>query len=298
MTTALHHIVAATDFSKNACIAVDTAARLAQKHQAELTLINALEFMPVVSTWGDPGGSAWIGMPIMIDAAKKQLSDEISRLQKSFDIKAYAETIIGSAHREIVHKAEEINADLIIVGTRDERKLIDRLLGSTAQNVVRSSQIPVLVVRSSTAPEWKQPIIATDFSDNALQAAKFAGSIISSAKITLMHADEPMHHTLIALAQLGNEEVSNFRQRQAEQSKRALADQAHDIHTDIGIQVDSLHRLGNPAEVISQAIDDMAADLLIIGSHGRNRLESGLLGSVGQKLLALARCDMLVVRQR
>ena len=56
-------------------------------------------------------------------------------------------TIFGYAAREIINDAEEVNADLIVMGSRGRGDLAGLLLGSTAHKVIHLSHRPVLVVR-------------------------------------------------------------------------------------------------------------------------------------------------------
>jgi len=65
-------------------------------------------------------------------------------------VKAHGEvrnTIFGYAAREIINDAEEVNADLIVMGSRGRGDLAGLLLGSTAHKVIHLSDRPVLVVR-------------------------------------------------------------------------------------------------------------------------------------------------------
>ena len=56
-------------------------------------------------------------------------------------------TIFGYAAREIINDAEEVNADVIVMGSRGRGDLAGLLLGSTAHKVIHLSDRPVLVVR-------------------------------------------------------------------------------------------------------------------------------------------------------
>jgi nucleotide-binding universal stress UspA family protein len=65
-------------------------------------------------------------------------------------VKAHGEvrnTIFGYAAREIVSDAEEIGADVIVMGSRGRGDLTGLLLGSTAHKVIHLSHQPVLIVR-------------------------------------------------------------------------------------------------------------------------------------------------------
>lgn len=65
-------------------------------------------------------------------------------------VKAHGEvrnTIFGFAAREIINDANEVNADVIVMGSRGRGDLAGLLLGSTAHKVIHLSERPVLVVR-------------------------------------------------------------------------------------------------------------------------------------------------------
>ena len=65
-------------------------------------------------------------------------------------VKAHGEvrnTIFGYAAREIINDAEELDADVIVMGSRGRGDLAGLLLGSTAHKVIHLSHRPVLVIR-------------------------------------------------------------------------------------------------------------------------------------------------------
>jgi nucleotide-binding universal stress UspA family protein len=65
-------------------------------------------------------------------------------------VKAHGEvrnTIFGYAAREIVNDAIEVDADVIVMGSRGRSDIVGLLLGSTAHKVIHLSDRPVLVVR-------------------------------------------------------------------------------------------------------------------------------------------------------
>ena len=62
-------------------------------------------------------------------------------------------------------------------------------------------------------------------------------------------------------------------------------------------QLISFHtRLGDPAEALHQAAVDVDADLIVVGTHGRQGLAKVILGSVAQKLVETAHCAVMVAR--
>jgi nucleotide-binding universal stress UspA family protein len=55
---------------------------------------------------------------------------------------------------------------------------------------------------------------------------------------------------------------------------------------------------GSPADEIVKAAKEWAADLIVIGSHGRGGIQRALLGSVAERVMRNAVCPVLIVRAR
>ena len=83
------------------------------------------------------------------DDANAQVSASVDMLTEA-GVKAHGEvrnTIFGYAAREIVNDAIEVDADVIVMGSRGRSDIAGLLLGSTAHKVIHLSDRPVLVVR-------------------------------------------------------------------------------------------------------------------------------------------------------
>jgi nucleotide-binding universal stress UspA family protein len=81
--------------------------------------------------------------------ANAQVAASVDVLNQA-GVKAHSEvrnTIFGSAAREIVNDAIEVDADVIVMGSRGRGDIAGLLLGSTAHKVIHLSDRPVLVVR-------------------------------------------------------------------------------------------------------------------------------------------------------
>ncbi len=55
-------------------------------------------------------------------------------------------------------------------------------------------------------------------------------------------------------------------------------------------------RLGDPGKVAAQRADELQAELVVVGSHGRTGLSRMLLGSVAERVTRMAHCPVLVVK--
>ncbi|WP_082146624.1 universal stress protein [Halostagnicola sp. A56] len=103
-----------------------------------------------------------------------------------FDVDAHV--VRGTPHRRINGVAEAIGASLTVVGSRGTSPLENRVIGSTARNLARTTVVPLLVNRIERGGEdpdvvrerlFRRMLYATDFSENAEQAFD-VGSLVHS----------------------------------------------------------------------------------------------------------------------
>ncbi len=140
------NILVPTDFSAQAEQALDYACTLANKLGATVHLVSVIG----IPAMGVPELGAAMAASVIDDMVKDNqkgldaLAD--SRRSKATIGKVLLRT--GDARDVIPNVAEEIGADLIVMGTHGRRGLSRALLGSVAEYVVRTSHVPVLTVRT------------------------------------------------------------------------------------------------------------------------------------------------------
>ena len=145
----IQRVLAPTDFSDRADVAVKYAVELAAKFDAELILLNIIPdtalvlpdaVMPTPLPIGDLGQ--------LTDAAKAGLAN----LVKSLGLegrRVRQEVRVGPPAAEIIAAATDLKADVVCVGTHGRTGLAHMLLGSVAERIVRESPCPVLTVRAT-----------------------------------------------------------------------------------------------------------------------------------------------------
>jgi len=133
----------------------------------------------------------------------------------------------------------------------------------------------------------------TDFSEVSTKAEAYATALAEhyEASLHLLHVDPPMP----VMAPYG--EIPVDVRLFEEQREQALADlaAAGDRARAAGVDTTTSLRGGHPAREILAVIEEQAADLLVIGTHGRGGVEHLLLGSVAEKLVRKALCPVMVV---
>lgn len=139
------NILVATDFSEHADYALEYAAALAAALNATVHLVHAITVAPM----GVPDiGVAYSA--VTIDSTTKLAQSALeSRAARYRDRVALGplRLEVGDARDVIDRAAEQIGADLIIMGTHGRRGIRRFLLGSVAESVVRTAPCPVLTIR-------------------------------------------------------------------------------------------------------------------------------------------------------
>jgi nucleotide-binding universal stress UspA family protein len=142
-------ILFATDFSENSDYAFEYALGMAKKYQSLLVIVHIINEPVDLRGFYVPHIS-FESLEEEIEEGARKMMDKFCRMHIS-DYENYQTFIVpGIPYDEIIKKATELPADLIIMGTQGRSGLDHVLFGSTAEKVVRKSPIPVMTVRVPT----------------------------------------------------------------------------------------------------------------------------------------------------
>ena len=271
--------VCATDLSAASRAAIETETCLDCLGKIGVEEIHLVTVIPANVHTGMPG----INFEKRRKRALSQYEDVIS--EAGFGVEMHV--VRGTPHRRINGIAETTNADLTIVGSRGKSPLENRVIGSTARNLARTSVVPLLVNRVEREKEdpdvvrkhlFQRMLYATDFSanaDRAFDAFQYLRNATQEA--TLVHVETPKDP---------DPEDETASERLAE-----LAAQLEDwgIETEIDI------RQGDPAKEILAAEAEHDPTTILLGTRGHSRLRRLLLGSVSEDVVARAHGNVLLV---
>lgn len=224
------------------------------------------------------------------------LRDQLARLLPEANVTPEVFIEIGSESDALLRRAEAWRAELLAVGTHGKKGLRRLLLGSIADQIVRSAECPVLVAR----PAREGAILAaTDLTDPGLPAIETAASEAErrGRKLVVMHAMEFATEADASLGLIGA--LPALETEDTRSVKRALASQ---------IIESALQRLGAKGEIViadddasGEALrlaDALPAELIVVGTHSRSGLARVVVGSRATRIIENAPCSVLVVRQR
>jgi nucleotide-binding universal stress UspA family protein len=132
-------ILIAIDFSSNSLEAFRVAAEMARVHSASLHLLHVVEAQPALP----PGGALEL-----VQKANAAVERLVSSSQAELDATTFTtEVASGRAFDEIVKRARDWAADLIVLGAKGATSLEQIVLGGTAEQVIKDTRASVLIVR-------------------------------------------------------------------------------------------------------------------------------------------------------
>ena len=136
----------------------------------------------------------------------------------------------------------------------------------------------------------------TDFSECAAQAEAMAVDLARKLDGELVLFQVLVETPLYAEGLLNMPAVQQVYDAQRKWSEEALEARAGDLRQR-GIKASWWLQAGVPFEAIVKVAEEERADLIVIGTHGRSGLNRVLLGSVAERVIRLAPCPVLTVRQ-
>lgn len=287
-------IVAATDFSESARLAVHRAALLARQRQAPLVVVHAFNagLWSILCAEFDLLGGAAVHTEA---TARERLAGLCDELRAEHGIAVRGELLTGRATAAISDFLHECEARLLVVGEHGENWLREAMLGGTALKLMESARLPVLLVRRPATREYGRVVVATDYSTTASRAARLVLDLLPGAQHYLLNAYSVQFEGRMRLAGATDEDIAGFRERERQRAEQGMAAFAIDCDYQAAGQWAPIVAHGYPATVVLEQAHALQADLLAVGKHSGGSVEARLLGSVTQNLLYHADCDVLLV---
>ena len=290
-------IIVATDFSEPSIEALREADRLAQGTDSEVFVFHAVpNLVRANPLFPHKNIEDVFQLPALMDRAADAVDELIAKHMRSDLTNVHVLVDTGWPDTALMRKAEEIDADLIVVGSRGYTGLKHVLLGSVAERVIRYSHCAVMVARAS--PSGGRILAATDFSDPALPAIDAAVQIAKrrGAELTVMHSLGVRSSSLSwAASPFGGGPI--VPDEQAIREARIAATQLIETSLgEFGAVGSAFVGDGMPEDDILRKATVLPADMIVLGSQGRSAINRVALGSVAETVARTATCSVLVIR--
>jgi nucleotide-binding universal stress UspA family protein len=278
-------ILAATDFSTRSNRALRQAGLLAQPDHAKLYIVHVVD---------DDQPEELVRMEKR--EAERVLNEQVDSMPELGGIQACPMVVTGDPFDGILRAAADIRADLIVMGSHRKQLLLDIFVGTTVERVIRKGSFPVLMVNHEAQRRYQNVIAPTDMSEASADSLRVALStgLISDRRATLLHAFWPIGKGKMFVAGTDQASLDEYVARERQNATDELV--GFLVANDFGRERWSLRvEEGGPMEVISQAVEQMRPDLLVMGTHGRSSFLKALLGSVTEEALRSLNVDILAV---
>jgi nucleotide-binding universal stress UspA family protein/nitrite reductase/ring-hydroxylating ferredoxin subunit len=258
-------ILAGTDGSKTAEVAVSVAARLAARTGADLHLVMG---------WQPPRIDA-----AGADAILAKAQEEAAVVGDK--VKITGEHHIGDGAAVILDVAKRRGSDLVVMGNKGMGKARRIGLGAVPDKVAHMAECDVLIVRTTHQNEpvgraeglYSNIVVGTDGSPTASEAASRAFELAAMVRseITLVFVGDAIVGA-IAVEETAKNRIGRTKVNPAVVPK------------------------GDPASVLNRTARETGAQLVVVGNKGMTGARRVLLASVPNKVSHTAPADVLVVR--
>ncbi len=285
-------ILVATDLSDLDRL-IPFALQQAQQTDARIILLHVLG--SGAGMVADPAGMPHYDPSSAIDFAIKTM--EPWRMKaRGQDIACDCIVREGTPAQQIIASTRQFNVDRLFLGTRSRSKASKLLLGSVAEQVLRSVHLPVITVGpeahlEGTGDDRQRVVLhATTLRETSSPSAALACQIASDrrAKLVLLHVLPP-------LDVMQRENLPTGLESTAMRELRTLAAEIGAADS-FRVEVDARIAHGHPAIEILAASVDLGADLIVLGSTHRSVLHNLSHDRTVYRVLAHARCPVLTLR--
>ncbi len=274
-------ILVPTDLSESNVAALKVARMLSDRFNAHLAVLHADTNSYPVDMFAD---TPVVYSPANPEAQEKFRNEIASRLKEWLRGRPFEVLIVpGHPAAAIMQVAEARKPDLIVMGTHGRRGWRRALLGSVAEAVLHATTVPVVTVgphqRITTAAITKI-VCPINFTDVARETLRYATELADAfgAELIVLYAIE---------------EGSGSAEERAQHETQIRS------WVDPGMQSICTYRevvqRGNAAERVLDCVDDLGADLLVIGAQHSTFRDSTVVGTTTHRLVRFSECPVLTI---
>jgi nucleotide-binding universal stress UspA family protein len=302
MNAEITKILLTTDCSDLSGRALPAAVTLAADFEARLHVLSVIDDSLFAAA--PPQGAGTLSTPALLQyfeetesETHKMIEDRLVNLPVDTRIAVHRAPIPTVA---INQYAARNGIDLVVMATHGYSGWKHFLLGSTAEGVVRRSEVPVLTIHDPEKKDTEAFVLAaaprkilmtTDTSEESYKALPWAQGFadLYSADLTVLSiVEEAYYPTLLGGAsamQVLTEAVPHVREKV---TARLAADKV-----DAQLEVTQAMQ---PAQEILRIAEELKVDLIVMATQGRTGLDHLLMGSVTERVLRTSNVPVLTVR--
>ena len=259
----MKNILVPVDFSEPSAYALEVAAKIAKLQDADITVLHMLGLSEAVLTKDEI--QEYQEAQYYMGLARKRFKIFLD-LPYLKGIKVHQLVQNYKIFSELNNVARELNIDLIVMGSHGTSGFRQFFVGSNTEKVVRTSEVPVLVIKNQDSNfTIKKILFAGSFAEDSVLAYKNAKAFAEkfSAKLSLLYINTP-YANFLSTSEM-EERISNF------MSKAGGSHEKVTIYNDFSVE-----------EGIFNYAKSGDFNILSMATHGRKGLSHFFIGSVGE----------------
>lgn len=272
------NILLATDLSSRCDRAFDRASAIAISLGATLHVVTAIE--------GDFHQPSWrSNQRLTLARVRSEVAEALGDRVLSWEPVVAS----GAPHEVVIDTANQIGVNLIVIGVA-RNELLGRLKpGRTVEALIREAPAPVLMVRRRSTRGYRQILVPTDYSLAAELGLARAASMFHEAQFTLLHGYRVPFAGFLSDAA----HEADFKEVAVEEQAGFIAR----VEARMGQsgRIIGLVEYGDPDQLVSDYVENIAPDLMVIGAHDHSGVLGSLSADIASRLLMAVGCDVLVV---
>ncbi|MDB4584259.1 universal stress protein [Draconibacterium sp.] len=280
----LEKILLATDFSKSSENLLEYAIALAKIFHSQIILVHVL-----------PDDIANEKARLLLSqAALKQLEDIKNKIKSVGLIAGEPILEFGSPFDKIIQAADNVNANVTLIGSGEKSKNDVFQLGITAYKIIRKSNKPVWVVKQGKILNIKNIICPIDFSPESERALKNAIIIARRFNTELL---------ILSVCKTYYSRSSRIEVDWDKENEKAHLEHVKKFNLYLqnfnltDLDWDRVIASGDPATEILGTISRYKSDLVIMGTTGKSSLSRLMLGSVTEKIIRDVPCSLITLKK-
>jgi nucleotide-binding universal stress UspA family protein len=277
----MKRILVPTDFSAPAMQALQFAVDIADRSRGQVHLVHIVD-LPIIN-------NSLLSPSIYVDDSI--VKDSIAKAQKSFDksVEKYKDREVkitysveyGNPSMAILKLTEDQKSDLVVMGTKGASGLKEILVGSNTEKIVRGSKVPVISIplgsKISTIKNIVFPNSLREENEELSQAVKTMQNFFK-AKLHILYVNTP------ALFKRDHETIGRLR---TYARRYMFKDVEIHVYNDLSEQEGTMN-----------FATEIGADMIAMGTHGRQGLGHLFSGSVAEDVVNHVKCPIWTLRSK
>ena len=274
----MEKILVPVDGSRSSIKAEETAARIAGKTGATVTVFHVMQELVL----GDPlPRNIHDELMDSIEQHARLIETNALSLFREEKVKAETKRTLSNDPAESILNLSEKDPSLIVMGASGEGMLDPYALGSVTKKVVRHATHPMLIAKEVT--DLLNILVCIDGSKNSFKALSFAAEL--AAKMG----------SNVTLLSIVDKRIYDHSPKAAEKAGQAILSRALKTLGKKKLKTEKKLEFGSPSETIVRFAEKGNHDLIVVGSRGLGTVDRFLLGSVSDHVINRAKCSVLVV---